>query len=160
MDGLWAPSLILAASCQRMVVLVVCHQLLVLSSSFSLITGTMDVKLVQNLLAGTQASLQAFEKSGSDISRIEAHEKAVRLARALEQPRDAILKLSFSVRFIIPIGTSTHRTDHPAAHCPDGCQSGPGHEGLRCTGPFNLARVLGRTGQRQTGQPSTGRSVR
>lgn len=67
---------------------------------------TMDVQLVQNLLADTQASLQAFQQNGSDISRIEAHEKAVNLARALEQPRDAILKLSFSVCLIYTMSGS------------------------------------------------------
>lgn len=61
---------------------------------------TMDVQLVQNLLTDTQAFLQAFQQNGSEIARIEAHEKAVNLARALEQPRDAILKLSFSVYLI------------------------------------------------------------
>lgn len=66
----------------------------------------MDVQRALDLLAEAQASLRAFQQSGSDTSRIEAHEKAVNLARALEKPRDAILKLSFSVCFIHSIAGS------------------------------------------------------
>jgi hypothetical protein len=58
----------------------------------------MDFQLAQRLLAETEASLRAFQSSGSEISRMDAHEKAVQLSRTLERPRDAILKLSFSVR--------------------------------------------------------------
>jgi hypothetical protein len=57
----------------------------------------MDIKQFQNLLAETKASLDAFQSDGLEKSRIDAQEKALQLARALERPRDAILKFSFSI---------------------------------------------------------------
>lgn len=57
----------------------------------------MDFQHLQNLLAEAKASLDSYELTQSDTSRVEAQEKALQLARALERPKDAILKLSFSV---------------------------------------------------------------
>ncbi|PLB54871.1 S-adenosyl-L-methionine-dependent methyltransferase [Aspergillus steynii IBT 23096] len=56
----------------------------------------MDFELINNLLAEAKASIDEFQTNGVEDTRIEAHEKVVQLARALEKPRDAILKLSFS----------------------------------------------------------------
>lgn len=60
-------------------------------------TASMDSQLIAGLMADAQASLDVFQSTGTEKARNEAHDKALRLARALEQPRDAILKLSFSV---------------------------------------------------------------
>ena len=70
----------------------------------------MDSQLIAGLMADAQTSLDAFQSTGTEKARNEAHDKALRLARALEQPRDAILKLSFSVRslqFQLPLKGST-----------------------------------------------------
>lgn len=60
-------------------------------------TTSMDSQLIAGLMADAQTSLDVFQSAGTEKARNEAHDKALRLARALEQPRDAILKLSFSV---------------------------------------------------------------
>ncbi|KAJ5476700.1 Plant methyltransferase dimerization [Penicillium sp. IBT 31633x] len=65
----------------------------------------MDFQHLQNLLAEAKASLDSYELTQSDTSRVEAQEKALQLARALERPKDAILKLSFSP--IIPMAIQT-----------------------------------------------------
>ena len=57
----------------------------------------MDSQLIAGLMADAQTSLDVFQSAGTEKARNEAHDKVLRLARALEQPRDAILKLSFSV---------------------------------------------------------------
>lgn len=49
------------------------------------------------LLAKVQESLALFQSAGTETARIDAHEKALQLAGSLERPRDAVLKLSFSV---------------------------------------------------------------
>ncbi|KAL2827220.1 S-adenosyl-L-methionine-dependent methyltransferase [Aspergillus cavernicola] len=50
---------------------------------------------IQSLWANAQASLEGFQKTQSETSRIEALAKVTKLQRALEQPKDAILKLSY-----------------------------------------------------------------
>lgn len=62
----------------------------------------MDLALINNLLSEAKASIEDFQSNGVEDTRIEAHEKVLRLARALEKPRDAILKLSFSVSVAWP----------------------------------------------------------
>jgi hypothetical protein len=57
----------------------------------------MDIQQLQNLLAETKAALDAFQSDVLEKSRIDAQDKAFQLARALERPRDAILKLSYAV---------------------------------------------------------------
>lgn len=70
----------------------------VVSPSFSLATTlNMETKHLQTLLAEAKALLDSYELTQTDTSRVEAQEKAAQLARALERPKDAILKLSFSV---------------------------------------------------------------
>lgn len=49
------------------------------------------------LLEETQKAIAVFQSSRTETARIDAHEKALRLAQTLEQPRTAILKLSYSV---------------------------------------------------------------
>ncbi|KAJ5729287.1 uncharacterized protein N7483_003795 [Penicillium malachiteum] len=56
----------------------------------------MDIKHIKSLLAETSALIDEFESTNGDGSRVEAQEKATQLARALEIPRLAILKLAFS----------------------------------------------------------------
>lgn len=58
---------------------------------------TMDPQKSLGLLAKAQESLALFQSTGTETARIDAHEKALQLARSLERPRDAVLKLSFSV---------------------------------------------------------------
>lgn len=57
----------------------------------------MDTERIQNLWAEAQSSLGAFEKTQAETSRIDALEKVTSLARALEKPKDAILKLCYTV---------------------------------------------------------------
>lgn len=52
---------------------------------------------MDTLIAETQKAIAIFQSSNTETTRIDAHEKALRLAQALEQPRTAILKLSYSV---------------------------------------------------------------
>jgi hypothetical protein len=60
----------------------------------------MDVQHLQRLLAETKALLDSYELTQTDTLRVEAQDKATQLSRALERPRDAIVKLSFSVSHI------------------------------------------------------------
>lgn len=58
----------------------------------------MDIQRIETLLTETQAGLDRFKASGeSETSRVYTQEKAIQLARALERPRNAILKFSYSV---------------------------------------------------------------
>lgn len=57
----------------------------------------MDVGRIQNLWAEAQSSMSALQKTQGETSRIDALEKLTSLARALENPKDAILKLSYTV---------------------------------------------------------------
>jgi hypothetical protein len=63
----------------------------------------MDIQHLQSLLAEAKTSLEAYQLTQADTFRIEAQEKAAQLARALERPKDAILKLSFSVSIDEPL---------------------------------------------------------
>lgn len=57
----------------------------------------MDIQHLQRLLAETKTLLDSYESTQTDAVRVEAQDKAAQLARGLERPRDAIIKLSFSV---------------------------------------------------------------
>lgn len=57
----------------------------------------MDIQQIQSLWANTQASLAGFQKDQSETCRKEALAQVTQLQRALEQPKDAILKLSYQV---------------------------------------------------------------
>ncbi|KAL4930346.1 S-adenosyl-L-methionine-dependent methyltransferase [Aspergillus undulatus] len=50
---------------------------------------------IQNLWANAQESLESFQKTQSESSRTEALASVTKLQRALEKPKDAILKLSY-----------------------------------------------------------------
>lgn len=60
----------------------------------------MDIQHLQRLLVETKALLDSYESTQTDAVRVEAQDKAAQLARALERPKDAIVKLSFSVGHI------------------------------------------------------------
>lgn len=68
---------------------------------FDTIMDPSTLQYVQSLSKDVQTSLDALQQAGSngaaDPARVDAHEKVLELARALEKPRDTILKLSFSV---------------------------------------------------------------
>ncbi|CAI7647942.1 unnamed protein product [Penicillium manginii] len=51
---------------------------------------------VNLLLEDVKASIEKFETENSDIARVEALEKSLKLTKALEHPKDAILKLFLS----------------------------------------------------------------
>ncbi|KAJ5115983.1 hypothetical protein N7456_000331 [Penicillium angulare] len=51
---------------------------------------------VNLLLEDVKASIQKFETENSDLARVEALEKSLKLTRALEHPKDVILKLFLS----------------------------------------------------------------
>lgn len=58
----------------------------------------MDTLQIRSLLEQTKVALDDFESTKAETSRIQAHEQTLKLARALERPRDAILKLAYTVR--------------------------------------------------------------
>lgn len=62
----------------------------------------MDTQQIQSLWANTQISLAGFQKDQSETCRKEALAQITKLQRALEQPKDAILKLSYQVGLEIP----------------------------------------------------------
>lgn len=64
----------------------------------------MERQEIQSLWASTQASLAGFEKDQSEACRKEALAQVTKLQRALEQPKDAILKLSYQVSINIADG--------------------------------------------------------
>lgn len=57
----------------------------------------MDTQQIQSLWTSAQNSLEGFQKTKSETSRREALARLTKLQRALEQPKDAILKLSYQV---------------------------------------------------------------
>ena len=57
----------------------------------------MDTERIQSLLTEAQSSLSVFQKTQGETSRADALEKVTKLARALEKPKDALLKLSYTV---------------------------------------------------------------
>ncbi|KAK2758360.1 hypothetical protein FQN54_004209 [Arachnomyces sp. PD_36] len=63
----------------------------------------MDQVLIQNLLAEAKTNIDLFQSDGTEISRIRAHEKVLQLGRAIERPRDTILKLSFSPTVVMAV---------------------------------------------------------
>ncbi|PWY96044.1 S-adenosyl-L-methionine-dependent methyltransferase [Aspergillus sclerotioniger CBS 115572] len=56
----------------------------------------MNADSIQEIWTEVQSSLEAFQTTGTESTRIDALEKANKLARALEKPRDAILKLAYT----------------------------------------------------------------
>lgn len=64
---------------------------------FSDTERTMDCQRIESLLTEAKTYLDRFQSSGKEAARIDAQQKAIQLVHALERPRDAILKLSFSV---------------------------------------------------------------
>lgn len=52
---------------------------------------------LQSLWADAQTSFEALQKAQSETARIEALAKVTKLQRALEKPKDAVLKLSYQV---------------------------------------------------------------
>ncbi|KAE8353474.1 S-adenosyl-L-methionine-dependent methyltransferase [Aspergillus coremiiformis] len=63
----------------------------------------MDPETIQKLLADVQTSLATFQSAPTDTYRIEAQEKALKLARALEKPRDVILHVSLLPTVVMAI---------------------------------------------------------
>ena len=59
----------------------------------------MDTDTIKELLIDVQVSLNAYLSDARETSRVAAQETALKLARALEKPRDAILKIAYSVGF-------------------------------------------------------------
>jgi hypothetical protein len=57
----------------------------------------MNVDLARSLQNEITASLDLFESTSSEQYRVDAHEKALQLAQVLTRPREAILRLSYSV---------------------------------------------------------------
>ncbi|CAI7641062.1 unnamed protein product [Penicillium discolor] len=66
----------------------------------------MDIQHLRSLLAETKALLDSYESNKTDTVRVEAQDKAAQLARALERPRDAIIKLSFSPIILMAVKTA------------------------------------------------------
>ncbi|KAJ5578047.1 Plant methyltransferase dimerization [Penicillium hispanicum] len=51
---------------------------------------------IEELLEQTKASVDNFQLTGDDASRVQAQDRVLQIARILERPRDAILKLAYS----------------------------------------------------------------
>ncbi|KAJ5782743.1 hypothetical protein N7457_004517 [Penicillium paradoxum] len=63
----------------------------------------MDIMLIQSLLEDTKRSIDLLQSSGKETHRINAQEKAIKLSRALEHPRTAILKLCYTPTIVMAI---------------------------------------------------------
>ncbi|KAE8166769.1 S-adenosyl-L-methionine-dependent methyltransferase [Aspergillus tamarii] len=63
----------------------------------------MDTNTIQKLLRDVQESLDTYQSDTTETSRVEAQEKALKLARALEKPRDAILKIAYSPTVVMAV---------------------------------------------------------
>ncbi|KAK4865542.1 hypothetical protein LT330_009330 [Penicillium expansum] len=63
----------------------------------------MNIKHLQCLLAEAKALLDSYEATQTDTFRVEAQEKAAQLARALERPKDTIVKLAFSPTILMAV---------------------------------------------------------
>ena len=57
----------------------------------------MDFAQIQTFLEATKSSVDLYLSNGNDESRIQALDKVSHLCRALERPKDAILRLGYSV---------------------------------------------------------------
>lgn len=64
---------------------------------FELEPIAMNVSQIRSLVENITASVDLYESTGSEESIIDAREDTTRLARALENSRDAIVKLFFAV---------------------------------------------------------------
>lgn len=62
----------------------------------------MAAERIQSLWAEAQSSMSLLQKTQDENSRIDALEKLTCLTRALEKPKDAILKLSYTVSKCYP----------------------------------------------------------
>ncbi|GKZ79986.1 hypothetical protein AnigIFM56816_004195 [Aspergillus niger] len=56
----------------------------------------MNTESLQGIWTDVHSLLEAFQADGTEYNRIDALEKATQLVRALEKPRDAILKLAYT----------------------------------------------------------------
>jgi hypothetical protein len=63
----------------------------------------MNVPQIRSLVANIAASVDLHESTGSEEFLVDAREDTTRLARALENPRDAIVKLFFAVIMSLPL---------------------------------------------------------
>jgi hypothetical protein len=66
---------------------------------------------VNLLLEDVKASIQKFETENSDLARVDALEKSLKLTRALEHPKDVVLKLFLSVSSLHCPGCSQSQAD-------------------------------------------------
>ncbi|KAJ5266971.1 hypothetical protein N7478_009779 [Penicillium angulare] len=63
----------------------------------------MDIQQIEALLKHTQDSFHIYKSTGTETSRAHAQEQALQLARSLERPRDAILKLAYSPAIVMAV---------------------------------------------------------
>ncbi|KAJ5092850.1 hypothetical protein N7456_008711 [Penicillium angulare] len=63
----------------------------------------MDIQQIEALLKHTQDSFDIYKATGTETSRAHAQEQALQLARSLERPRDAILKLAYSPAIVMAV---------------------------------------------------------
>jgi hypothetical protein len=56
---------------------------------------------VEYLLKETVTRVEKYASSGNESARVDALDQCLKLSRALEKPKDAILKLSFSVWCVV-----------------------------------------------------------
>ncbi|BCR98264.1 uncharacterized protein AKAW2_31583S [Aspergillus luchuensis] len=74
----------------------------------------MNTDSLQSIWTNVQSSLDAFQADGTEYNRIDALEKATQLARALEKPRDAILKLAYTPTALMAVKVAHDMKVFPA----------------------------------------------
>ena len=84
----------------------------------------MDIQHIQNLLEETRRSIDLLQSNGGETARTSALENALKLSRALEHPRTAILKISYTVSLHKISELTSIDERHCIADSSHGCQSG------------------------------------
>jgi hypothetical protein len=56
---------------------------------------------IEYLLKETTTRVEKYASSGNESARVDALDQCLKLSRALETPKDAVLKLSLSVCYVV-----------------------------------------------------------
>lgn len=69
----------------------------------------LELHNIRSLLEGIKTSVEELEATNSNLARVQALEKSLKLTRALEHPKDAIFKLFLSVGYT-PMSTQSQNS--------------------------------------------------
>lgn len=106
----------------------------------------MDIQQVEALLEQTTAAFNELKSAQNESTRIHAQEQALKLARSLERPRDAILKLAYTViHSKFNKSVFMEALIYSAGDC-HGRESSPRYEGFPCACRGNYAGTVGQAG--------------